>query len=39
MTISAVKGNLWRHGITIRPFRFNLKIDLQKILIEFTHCS
>lgn len=31
MTISAVKGNLLRHKIVIRPFRFNLKIDLQKI--------
>lgn len=31
MTISAVKGNLWWHEIAIRPFRFNLKFDLQKI--------
>lgn len=31
MTINAVKDNLWRHEIAIRPIRFNLKIDLQKI--------
>lgn len=30
MTISAVKGKLAAQ-IVIRPFRFNLKIDLQKI--------
>lgn len=39
MTINAVKDNLLRHETVIRPFRFNLKFDLQKILIEFTHGS
>lgn len=41
MTISAVKGNLLRHDITIRPIRFNPENlhCLQKILIEFTHSS
>ena len=38
MTISAVKGNLAAQ-IVIRPFRFNLKIDLQKNHIKFTHGS
>lgn len=41
MTISAVKGKLWRHEIAIRPIRFNSEnlYCLQKILIEFTHGS